>query len=248
MVQAAEPGHGDDCTGSADVPRLPAGGRLFAEPEVGPVFMVVAHIFVHQPLQMGFVHHDDMIDQVAAAAGDESLGNSVLPGASNRDSNQGDAQTLRRFQNSIMERVLAIEDEKPRRGVVRKGIPQLLRYPCAAWIPSDVAVKNATPMRSDHEKTIQHAEPERRHSEEVHGGDRIAVIAEERRPSSCRPGISRGLPHPAQDCPLRDIEAEHLQLAVDTRRTLGAILGHPAKDQLPQLSARGLPSDNGMFA
>jgi len=147
-----------------------------------------------------------------------------------------------------MKRVLAIEDENLWRGVVRKGIPQLLRYPCAGWMPSDVAVKNAAPMMSDHEKAIQHAERERWHSEEVHGGDRFSVIVQEGRPSSCRFGIPRGLSHPAQNCALGNLKPQHLQLAVDPRRTPGAVLGDQAKDQLPQLSTRGLPSDNGMFA
>ncbi len=249
MVQAAEPRHRDDIVVRAgSVPRLAASRSLFGQPEMCAVVVITVHVFGHEAFQMAIVQNDDRIDQVAAAAGDESLCNSILPGASNRDSNQGDAQTLRRFQNFIRERVLAIKDEKLWRGVVRKGIPQLLRYPSSGRMPCDVVVKDAPSVMCEDEEAIQHAEPERRHSEEVHGGDRIAVIAEERRPSSCRLGISRGLSHPAQHCALGNLKPEHLQLVVDPRRTPGAILGHPAKDQLPQLSTRGLPSDDGMFA
>ncbi len=211
MVQAPEPRHRNDIVVRAgSVPRLAASRSLFGQPKMCAVVVITVHVFGHEAFQMAIVQNDDMIDQVAVAAGDESFGNSILPGASNRDSNQGDAQTLRRLQDFIMERVLAIEDEKLWRGVVRKSIPQLLRYPCAAWILSDVAVKNATPMRSDHEKTIQHAEPERRHSEEVHRRNGFAVIVQKRSPSPCRLGISRGLSHPAQNCALGNLQPEHL--------------------------------------
>src|SRR5580692_7974427 len=74
------------------------------------------------------------------------------------------------------------------------------------------------------------------------------MIVQERRPSSCRLGISRSLPHPAQNRALGNLKPEHLQLAVNPRRAPGAILGHHAKDELSQLLARGLPSDNRMFA
>jgi len=123
MVQAANPRHGDDCAASALLECRPIGGCLLVEPEVRTVLMVVAHIFIHQPIQMALVHHNHMIDQVAPAACDESFGNSILLGASNLDSNQSDTQVLRRFQNLVIERVLAIKHEKLWRGVVRKSLP-----------------------------------------------------------------------------------------------------------------------------
>src|SRR5271163_2107302 len=99
-----------------------------------------------------------MVEQIAAAVTNESLGYTVLPGASNRNSNRAHARTLRGFQNLPLEGVLAIKDEKLRRGIVWEGLPQLLRHPYTGWIPSDVAVKNAPPSVSDYEEAVQDAE------------------------------------------------------------------------------------------
>src|SRR5271155_6284042 len=112
----------------------------------------------------------------------------------------------------------------------------------------DVVVKNAPPSVSDHEKTIQHAESECWYGEEIHGGDGFPVIAQENRPSSCRLGIARSLPHPAQNRALGNLKPEHLQLTMDPRCTPGAIFGHHAEDQLSNVRARGLSSNDGMFA
>src|SRR5271168_4636363 len=68
-----------------------------------------------------------MVEQIAAAVTNESLGFTVLPGASNRNSNRAHARTLRGFQNLPLEGVLAIKDEKLRRGIVWEGLPKLLR-------------------------------------------------------------------------------------------------------------------------
>jgi len=49
--------------------------------------------------------------------------------------------------------------------------------------------------------------------------DRFSVITQKGRPLFRRLRIPVCLPHPAQQGSLRDVEAEHPQLAVDTRRT-----------------------------
>ena len=64
-------------------------------------------------------------------------------------------------------------------------------------------------------------------------------------PIACRLRISRRLPHPAQHRPLRDLEAEHPQLAMNSRRSPRPILGHHAEDEFAQFPVHALPACTG---
>jgi hypothetical protein len=41
----------------------------------------------------------------------------------------------------------------------------------------DVAVQDAPPIMSDHEKAVQHAKPDGGHREEVHRGNHFLMVA-----------------------------------------------------------------------
>jgi hypothetical protein len=71
----------------------------------------------------------------------------------------------------------------------------------------------------NHEETVQDTESQCRYREEVHRSNRFSVIIQKGRPALRWFGISWSLPHPTQNSSLRDIEAEHLQFAVKSRRS-----------------------------
>lgn len=75
-----------------------------------PVRVVVAYVFVHEPLQMAFVQHNHLVEYVTAAIANETLGHTVLPRASNRGANRDNAQALHGLQYLTLESVLAIQD------------------------------------------------------------------------------------------------------------------------------------------
>lgn len=68
-----------------------AGRCLLRKAKMRAVFMVVADVLGKQTLQMAFIKRDDMIQQVAAAASNPSLGDAILPGALKGSSNRTDA-------------------------------------------------------------------------------------------------------------------------------------------------------------
>src|SRR5580658_8981711 len=189
-----------------------------------------------------------MVEQIATARFDEPLGDSILPGASNGNSNRAHSKVLCGLHNVTLEGVLAIKYEKLRSGIVGEGLSKLLRYPGRSRMQCNVPVKNTPPIMSNHEEAIQHAELERRHGEEIHRCNGFAMVAQERRPTPGWLRVSWSLPHPSKHCPFRNIEAQHSEFAMDPRRAPSAILRHHAKDQLPQFLARRFPSNNGMFA
>jgi hypothetical protein len=66
-----------------------------------------------------------------------------------------------------------------------------------------------------HEPHVQNPERHRRNDEEVHGGERIAVVAEKDEPALDGIGSRPTPPQVPRDRPPGDIQAEHDDLAVD---------------------------------
>jgi hypothetical protein len=68
---------------------------------------------------------------------------------------------------------------------------------------------------TDDEKAIEHAEGDRRNTEEVHRGNRFPVITEKGKPALDWLRISRCPFHPTRDRSLRNIKTEHEKLAMN---------------------------------
>ncbi len=96
-----------------------------------------------------------------------------------------------------------------RRGVIRERLAELLDDPGREGMLGDIEMKNASPSVLDSEPDIEDAEGGRGYSEEVHGRDGAAVVAQEREPAlecAWRRSSSRKTPGYGA---LRDFEAEH---------------------------------------
>jgi hypothetical protein len=80
MAESTESREGVDCALSPTSDRYwSTGWRILRQSEVGSIFMVVAHILGHQPLEMAFIQHDHVIVQISKAASYPALRNTVLP-------------------------------------------------------------------------------------------------------------------------------------------------------------------------
>ena len=209
-------------------------GRPLLQREVRPILVVIANVFSHQPFQMPLVEHDYMIEQIPSAITNPAFCNTVLPWTSEAGPLGLDAEALHCADNFLIEVCCAIEDQVGGHLVTRKGLAQLLRDPRTTWVPSDVEMKDPPPVMRDHKEAVEHAKCQRRHGEEVHRRNRLSVVVQECRPPLCRLKIPGRLPHPALHGSLRDVETEHLQLAMDARRTPRPVLGHHAEDEFPQ--------------
>ena len=235
MMQAAQSrDRNDSATSRWILSRLASGGCFFPKAKMGAVHVIIGDELVHEPLQMALIHHNHMVQQVPATAADEALRDSILPWALKACSLGLNSEALDRINDMVIEVRTSIKYERARRRVVRKRLPQLLDHPRACRMPGHVEVKDAPAVMRDHEEAVKHAECDCRHGEEIHCGDRFAVVAQECCPTFCRLGIPGRLSHPAQDGSLGDFVSEHLQFAVDTRRTPGPVLHYHAKDQFAQ--------------
>ena len=123
-----------------------------------------------------------------------------------------------------------------------KCFPKLLSNPQTIRMLGDVEVENASAIMRDQKETIQHTEPDRRNTEEVHCRNCFTMITKERFPSAAHVWFLGSAPHPARDRSLRQVKSKLQQFAMNTRRTPRWILSHHLENQFVQFPADALAS------
>ena len=189
---------------------------------------------------MPLAENDDMIKQIPAATANPAFRNAVLPRTSVAGPLRLDAEAHHSFDHFVVELWPSIKDQLTWRRVVGESLPQLLNNPSAGRMLCHIALKDAPPVMRNDEEAIEHTERERRHGEEVHRCDGLTVVAQERRPVSCRLRIPRRFPHPAQHGSFRDIESKHFQFAMNARGAPSRVLSDHPKDEFAPLFADAL--------
>jgi hypothetical protein len=208
------------------------------------VFVVVANILREQAFQVAFVNCDDVIQEITPATPYPTLCDSILPRTLERSPDRTHAQGSNRrgdFQSVLG---ISIKDDEPRSGSKWKRFSQLLDNPRACRMLCNIKVQDAPTIVTDDEKTIEHAEGDRRNREEVHRGNRFPVITEKGKPALGRLRISRRPFHPTRDGSLRDIKTEHEKLAMDAWRSPRWVLNDHPENQFPNF-LRCLSSPDG---
>ena len=206
------------------------------------VLVVVANIVEEKSPQMAFVHRNNVIQQLSPTAFDP-LRHPVLPWTLERGLDRLNPERSHCSGNLHSVLPVPVKDQKPRNRAKRKRLPQLLDNPLARRALADVAVQDAPPIMSDHEKAVQHAKADGGNREEVHRGNHFLMVAQKGQPSFTWRGVPWRSFHPAGDRPFRDVEPEHQQFPMDAWRSPSGVLRHHAEDQLPHL-LRCRPSPN----
>src|SRR5712664_2884748 len=224
-------------------------GVPFPSPRCVRSLVVVANILREETFQVAFVNCNDVIQEITAATPYPTLCDSILPRTFERGADWTHAQGSNRrghFQSVLG---ITIKDDEPRGGSKWKCFSLLLDDPQACRMLCDIEVQDAPTIVTDDEKTIEHAEGDRRNSEEVHRGNRFPVIMEKGKPAFGWLRISRCPFHPTRARSLRDIKTEHEKLAMDTRRSPRGVLNDHPEDQfldfLRRLSSPDGPPDLG---
>jgi hypothetical protein len=144
------------------------------------VFVVVANILREQAFQVAFVNCDDVIHEITAATPHPTLCNSILPRTFERGADRIHPQGSNRCRDFQSILGITIKDDEPRSGSKWKCFSQLLDDPKACRMLCDIEMQDTPTIVTDEEKAIEHAEGDRRNSEEVHRGNRFPVIYGER--------------------------------------------------------------------
>ena len=154
-----------------------------------PVVVVVGDVVADKSTQVALADHDDVVEQFSTNASHPALGDAVLPGTPPAGPRRLDAEGLHRRDDLRGEARVPIEDQMARPGVEGERLAELLDQPRRRGLPSDLEVQDPSSSMADHEPDIQG--PERhRDREEVHGCDRVAVVAQEHKPA--RHGVGTG--------------------------------------------------------
>src|ERR1017187_5360890 len=74
----------------------PVSRRLLIQPEVGSVVVIIGNVLGEESLQMSLIQGDYVVEQVAAAASDPTLGDPILPGTPNRGTDRCHVQRAHR--------------------------------------------------------------------------------------------------------------------------------------------------------
>src|ERR1700739_34585 len=103
-----------------------------------------------------------------------------------------------------------------------------------------VPVHNLPSLVANNKEAVQQLERDCRDSEEIHGGNRVAMIANKGLPALGKFWISGRTAHPAGDRALRYVEAEHEEFAVDASGGVCAAIS----DRRTVAYSEKLPSSN----
>ena len=83
----------------------------------------------------------------------------------------------------------------------------------------NVDVQDAPPIMTDDEEAVEHAERNRGHREEIHGGNRFPMVAKEGQPALGLVRTSRRSLHPTGDGSLGKFKTEHAEFPMYPRRS-----------------------------
>jgi hypothetical protein len=114
---------------------------------------------------------------------------------------------------------------------------------CTPAFPCPFEMQDAPAIMVDDKETVEDAECDRWHCEEVHCRNRFPVILKKRTPALGWLGFSRRPLHPAGDDSLGDVKAQQEKLAVNARRAPGWVLRRHTEDQLSNFRRQFFPTD-----
>src|SRR5258705_1143572 len=185
------------------------------------VLMMVTNILGEQSFQMAFIQRNNVVQQVSPTASHPPLRDAILPWTSECSSLGNDTGGFHRCDHLKPKLLIAIKDQVFVTGFKEKRLAQLLDDPIARRILRNVNVQDASPVMTDDEEAVEHAERDRWHREEIHSRNRFPVVSKEGEPTFGGLGISRRPFHPTRDRSLTEIKTEHAEVPMDPRCSPG---------------------------
>src|SRR5262245_48351226 len=132
---------------------------------------------------MLFVQCDDVVEELATAASDPALRDSILPGCLNTRALRFQTSCLEQRADFAIELCITIQNHVPGRTGFRKGLAQLLHDPIGSRMTGDVEMQDSAAPVFDNEEAVQEFEGQCGHGKEIDGDDCLAMIGEESKPA-----------------------------------------------------------------
>src|SRR6266851_4693091 len=128
---------------------------------------------------------------------------------------------------------VAVSDQVVWCFIPREGIGDLMGDPLGHWIGRHRERYQPPPLVPEDDQHEEQLEADRRHDQEVHGGNACRMVVEKGLPSLRPP--SPAFCHVFGDCRLRDLYPELQQFAMDARRTPKPVRQADVPDQAADL-------------
>jgi hypothetical protein len=110
------------------------------ESKVRTVFVIVPDIIREQTLQMGFVQHNDVIQQVSPTAFNPTFRSPILARAFEGGSDGANLQGANRYRDFHPIFPISVKNQKPGSRPKRKRLSQLLNDPSTSRVLRDIEI------------------------------------------------------------------------------------------------------------
>ena len=137
-------------------------GRVFIQRVVNAIILVIAHVVADQTTKVFFIHRDNMVEDLAPAAANPSLGGSISPGCLYARSFWLKTGGLQESNHVGVEDRITIQNRVTVRSRLGQGFAQLLHDPIGRWMRRGIEVQDSAAAVLDDEETVQHAERRKR--------------------------------------------------------------------------------------
>ena len=203
--------------------------------------MVVVKILAENPQQMSFAEHDDVVKALTPDRADDPLGIRVLPGATRGNDHLLDSQRADALLEHLPVDGVPVTEQIARGPAKGERFDDLLGGPRRCGMSRHVEVDDPPTLVTEHDEAEQHAEADRRHGEEVDGGDVADMVLEKGPPS-----LRRWFPvsdHVLGHRPLGEIDAQQSQLRSDPGSPhKGFAMDIPRMSSLTSVASFGRPT------
>ena len=243
MVQAAESGRGVNLVSKCSTDRgWPTRWRVFREPQVRSVFVVVAHILGHQSFQMPLVQDDDVVQQFPPATSHPTLRHPVLPWTRKAVRTgwlpmpfTDDTTSLPNFESWSNNKNL---------GAGAYGHASRICCTIQRAFGFRVTLQQRIFRRSWPMTKKQYRTPNVSVGtvKKLHRCDGLTMISQEGQPALGGIGRSPGPSQPSRDRRFREIKTQLEQFSVNARRSPGWIFSRHAENQGSYLRAHTPPT------
>src|ERR1019366_8885053 len=126
--------------------------------------------------------NNHVIQQFAATASHPAFGNPVLPRTAIGCSDQAATQAIEHLGNIPTKLFIPVQDQIFRRGFLGECFSQLLHDPLAGRMFGSVEMEDSPAVVADDEEAVEKAERSSGHREEIHRGDYLSMVLQERQP------------------------------------------------------------------
>jgi len=186
---------------------------------------------------VSLVQNGYVVEELSADGADRALGKRVLPGRARGCGNLGDADGLHPSAKLGAIDAVVIAEQIAGRRIIGERLDDL---PCGSeggWETRHTEVHNSAAWMEQDDEHVEHTAGRRRHHEEVDRGEIGDVVLKEGSPSLRK--RLRATRHETGNGPLRDVEPELEQLAVDARRAPETISERHGADEFRKLRWHG---------